>query len=180
MKVYTKTGDGGETSLFGGGRVSKSDGRVGAYGDVDELNAAIGRALSNLELEDSLHAPLARIQGTLFGIGGEVATRDDAHRDKLRDLVTGEDVQFLETSLDAMEVDLPPLKTFVLPGGGPAGSSLHVARTVCRRAERSVVALSNAETLRPEIVQYLNRLSDWLFVAARHVNFREGRAETPW
>jgi len=180
MKIYTKTGDGGETSLFGGGRVSKSDARVAAYGDVDELNAALGRVLANLRLDDSLQAPLLRIQRALFGVGGEIATREEKHRGKLRDLVTDQDVEFLETSLDAMEVDLPPLQSFVLPGGGPAGSALHVARTVCRRAERSVVALAAGERLRPEIVRYLNRLSDWLFVAARHVNFREGRPETPW
>jgi cob(I)alamin adenosyltransferase len=180
VKIYTRTGDGGDTSLFGGGRVSKSDPRVCAYGEVDELNAWIGRALSDLRLDDSLQAPLLRIQRALFGVGGELATREPVHRGKLRDLVTGGDIDFLETSLDAMEVDLPPLKSFVLPGGGPVGSALHVARAVCRRAERSVVALAATEPLRPEIVKYLNRLSDWLFVAARHVNFREGRAETPW
>jgi cob(I)alamin adenosyltransferase len=180
MKIYTRTGDAGETSLFGGGRVPKSDERVAAYGDVDELNAAIGRAVANLRLDDSLQAPLVRIQRALFGLGGEIATREDEHRAKLRDLVNDDDVEFLETSLDAMEVDLPPLKSFVLPGGGPAGSALHVARTVCRRAERSVVTLAAEEALRPELVKYLNRLSDWLFVAARHVNFREGHSETPW
>jgi cob(I)alamin adenosyltransferase len=180
MKIYTKTGDRGETSLFGGGRVPKSDPRVCAYGEVDELNAWIGRTLSDLRLDDSLQAPLLRVQRALFGVGGELATREPAHRGKLRDLVAAADIEFLETSLDAMEVDLPPLKSFVLPGGGRVGSALHVARAVCRRAERSVVALAAREPLRPEVVTYLNRLSDWLFVAARHVNFREGHAETPW
>ncbi|MGH2570657.1 MAG: cob(I)yrinic acid a,c-diamide adenosyltransferase [bacterium] len=180
MKIYTKTGDGGDTSLFGGGRVSKSDARVCAYGEVDELNAWIGRALADLQMDDSLQSLLLRIQRTLFGVGGELATREPTHRGKLRDLVTDSDIESLETSLDAMEVDLPPLKSFVLPGGGLSSSALHVARAVCRRAERSVVALAATEPLRPELVKYLNRLSDWLFVAARHVNFREGRAETLW
>jgi cob(I)alamin adenosyltransferase len=180
MKIYTKQGDDGSTGLFGGGRVPKSHPRVEAYGNVDELNAALGRVVHDLNFDDSFRAPLARIQKTLFGIGGEIATPGEKGRDKLRGLVTDEDVEFLETSLDAMEVDLPPLKTFILPGGGSAGSALHVARTVCRRAERSVVAIAAAESLRPEIVRYLNRLGDWLFVAARHVNFREGVPEIPW
>jgi len=180
MKIYTKTGDAGETSLFGGGRVAKSHPRVAAYGDVDELNASIGRAVSNLKMEDSLRSQLERIQKTLFGVGGEVATPGEKGREKLRDLVTDAEVEALETSLDAMEVDLPPLRSFILPGGSPAGSALHVARTVCRRAERSVVELSRTESVRGEVLRYLNRLSDWLFVAARHVNFREGHTETPW
>ncbi len=180
MKIYTRTGDGGETGLFGGGRVAKSDARVSAYGDVDELNAAVGAAHAHMPTWPALKERLEGVQRALFGIGGEIATPDPAARGKLRDLVTEEDIRGLEQSIDEMEAELPELKSFLLPGGGPAGAALHVARTVCRRAERSIVGLPDDVEIRPEIVIYLNRLSDWLFVVARYVNHRERRPEIPW
>ncbi len=179
MKIYTRTGDAGETSFFGGGRVPKSDPRVAAYGDVDELGAALGLAHAHLASWPALRKRLEDVQRVLFGIGGEIATPNPAARDRLRGLVREEDVAVLERSIDEMEADLPELKSFILAGGGPAGAVLHLARTVCRRAERSVVGLEGAE-LRPEIVRYLNRLSDWLFVTARYVNRRERHPEILW
>jgi len=180
VKIYTRTGDRGETSLFAGGRVPKSDARVAAYGDVDELNAALGVAVHHLTSWPAQHEQLENVQRVLFGIGGELATPSEKGREKLRGLVGEAEVAELETSIDAMDAELPPLDAFILPGGGAAGSSLHVARTVCRRAERAVVALSATDAVRPEILRYLNRLSDWLFVLARYVNRRERRPESPW
>lgn len=180
MKIYTRTGDEGETGLFGGGRVRKSEPRVAAYGDVDELNAAIGVAHAHVQSWRALKEQLEGVQRTLFAIGGEIATPGQEARSRLRDLVSEAEIGALEASIDEMEEELPPLKTFVLPGGGPAGASLHVARTVCRRAERSVVGLPAEAGIRPEIIIYLNRLSDWLFVVARYVNQRERRPEIPW
>ena len=180
MKIYTRTGDDGETSLFGGGRVSKSEGRVAAYGDVDELNALLGLAHTHLSSWPALREQIEAAQRVLFGIGGELATPTEKGRDKLRGLVQKADAVALEVSIDAMESELPALTGFILPGGGQAGAVLHVARTVCRRAERSVVGLAQEVSLRSEIVRYLNRLSDWLFVLARYVNWRERHTETPW
>jgi cob(I)alamin adenosyltransferase len=180
MKIYTRGGDGGETSFFGGDRASKAHPRVAAYGDVDELNALLGLAHSHLDGQADLRRRIEAIQRTLFGIGGEVATPGEKHREKLRDLVTDAQVEQLERSIDAMEEELTPLANFILPGGGAAGASLHVARTVCRRAERAVVGLGADTGIRPEVVRYLNRLSDWLFVAARVANAREGKPETGW
>lgn len=179
MKIYTRTGDGGETSFFGGGRVSKSDARVAAYGDVDELGAALGVVHAHLSSWPGLRARIEDVQRVLFGIGGEIATPAPAARERLRGLVREEDVATLERSIDEMDADLPELKSFVLAGGGPAGATLHVARTVCRRAERAVVGLG-PDAVRPEIVRYLNRLSDWLFVTARYVNRRERHPEVLW
>lgn len=180
MKIYTKTGDQGETSLFGGARVPKSNLRVAAYGDVDELNAALGWLVTQSPSDPEVVDVLGSIQRTLFGIGGEVATSKPEARAKLRDLVDERDVERLESSIDALEEQLPPLKSFILPGGSPAGAAAHVARTVCRRAERSLVALSAVDEIRPEILRYLNRLSDWLFVAARSLNRADGAPEIPW
>jgi len=180
LKIYTKTGDGGETSFFGGARAPKSHPRVAAYGDVDELNAALGVAVCTLEGHPELRRRVESIQKVLFGIGGEVATPGEGTKARLRGLVAGTDVEALEASIDAMESELPELKSFILPGGSPAGAALHVARTVCRRAERAVVGLAPSEVIRPEILRYLNRLSDWLFVAARWVNHRDGSSEVRW
>ena len=180
MKIYTKSGDGGDTSLFGGGRVPKSHHRVSAYGDIDELNAALGLAHASLVSWHSLRGQIESVQKALFGIGGEVATETEKGRSKLRGLVSEEEIVELEKSIDSMEEELPPLKTFILPGGGPSGAALHLARTVCRRAERSIVGLCATDPLRPEILRFLNRLSDWLFVAARYVNHRERHPEIPW
>ncbi|MGQ0720880.1 MAG: cob(I)yrinic acid a,c-diamide adenosyltransferase [Candidatus Eiseniibacteriota bacterium] len=179
MKIYTRGGDGGETSFFGGERVAKSHPRVAAYGDVDELNAALGLAQA-LGAPPRIRERIEEIQRALFGIGGEIATPNARARERLRGLVDDALVAALEESIDSMEEDLAPLRTFILPGGGPGGAALHVARTVCRRAERSVVALAAASEVRPEVLRYLNRLSDWLFVAARWVNHEEGRSELPW
>jgi cob(I)alamin adenosyltransferase len=153
---------------------------VAAYGDIDELNALLGAALARMAAHPEPGAVLEAVQRALFGVGGEVATPSQAARAKLRGLVEEADVLVLEESIDRMEADLPALRQFILPGGGPAGATLHVARTVCRRAERAVVGLAGHEPVRPEVIRYLNRLSDWLFVAARWVNHREGRPEIPW
>jgi cob(I)alamin adenosyltransferase len=141
MKIYTRTGDQGQTSFFGGERVVKSHPRVAAYGDVDELSASLGLAHAYLQSWPSLRAKLETVQRTLFGIGGEIATTSDRARERLRGLVEETDITALEESIDEMEADLPALTSFILPGGGQAGASLHLARTVCRRAERSVIAL---------------------------------------
>jgi cob(I)alamin adenosyltransferase len=153
---------------------------VAAYGDLDELNAALGAAHARLVSWHDLRQRIEDIQAVLFGIGAELATPDAMARKKLTGLVRGEDVETLEASIDAMEKELPSLRSFILPGGGPAGAQLHVARTVCRRAERKVVALGAEGEIRSEILLYLNRLSDWLFVVARYVNHRERHTEIPW
>lgn len=180
MKIYTRGGDGGQTSFFGGERASKAHPRVAAYGDVDELNALLGLARARLEAHEDLRARIEAVQRSLFGVGGEIATPGERARAKLRDLVTDREVEELERSIDSMEEELTPLTRFILPGGGLAGATLHVARTVCRRAERAVVGLGPEAGVRPEVVRYLNRLSDWLFVAARVANRRDGVPETGW
>ena len=177
MKIYTKTGDDGETSLFDNTRVSKADARVDAYGEVDELNACLGAARA-AGLDAELSTVLEEIQKELFAIGARLA--DPSHRIAAR--VTKADVAAaqvarLEETIDRLEGDLPPLRRFILPGGAVPGSLLHLARTVCRRAERRVIGLAAAD---PIIVVYLNRLSDLLFVMARAANHRSGVPETEW
>lgn len=184
MKIYTKTGDRGQTGLFGGARVSKAHQRVDAYGDVDELNCVIGAARAAIggghAQEARTDALLHAIQSDLFAVGAELA-RDPAKDVDLGIAVIAEpDVQRLEAAIDELERDLAPLQTFVLPGGSAQAAVLHVARATCRRAERKVVALSELEALRPELVRYLNRLSDLLFVMARHANFRAKVDDVPW
>lgn len=179
MKIYTRTGDAGQTSLFGGGRVSKNDARVAAYGDVDELNAALGVAVANLGPDDPLAREIEDIQRDLFGVGGEIAAANAKAREKLRGLVGDDRVHDLEVSIDRLEERLPKLTRFILPGGGKAAASLHVARTICRRAERSIVGLGE-EAPRGEVLRYMNRLADWLFVAARAANHAEGRSDILW
>jgi len=177
MKLYTRTGDQGETSLFDGTRVSKADDRVDAYGEVDELSAWLGLARAS-GMPPDLDEPLARIQRDLFALGARLA--DPSHKIAPRvDKATlgAEDIERLEWLIDRFDADLPPLRRFILAGGSPAGATLHVARTVCRRAERRVVALAEADGL---VVRYLNRLSDLLFVLARAANHRAGSAETEW
>jgi cob(I)alamin adenosyltransferase len=179
VKVYTKTGDAGETSLLGGVRVPKDHARVAAYGDVDETNAAIGavRALAQAPLDQLLFG----IQKDLFAIGAQLA--DPTHRvaaRRAKAAVTAVHVRRLEKAIDAREKILPPLRSFVLPGGTPTASLLHQARTVCRRAERSVVTLARRGNADPRIVVYLNRLSDLLFVLARSENHRAGVEEPRW
>lgn len=181
MKIYTRTGDEGATGLFGGGRVSKDDPRVAAYGDVDELNAVIGvaRGAGPTELFDDL---LQRVQRDLFAIGGHLATPDP---DKVGEALAKADlaperVAVFERAMDEAERELPPLRAFVLPEGSAKAVALHHARTVCRRAERSVVALSRQTAVPALFLAYLNRLSDLLFVLARLANHRSGHGDTLW
>jgi cob(I)alamin adenosyltransferase len=179
VKIYTRTGDGGDTGLFDGTRVPKSDPRVAAYGDVDELNAWLG--LARGEVADGTLAPmLERIQRDLFALGARLA--DPAKKIAARvqkAAVTPEDVARLEGWIDELEAELPPLRRFILAGGCRGGAVLHVARTVCRRAERGMTALG-AGAFEPELLVYVNRLSDLLFVMARAANRRAGAAETEW
>lgn len=181
MKIYTRTGDSGETALFGGGRVSKDHPRTSAYGDVDELNSAVGvaRATAPAELFDEL---LEAVQRDLFAIGGRLATPEPEKVAKAiaRAVIPPERVASLERVMDDAEQELPPLRAFVLPGGTPKAAALHLARTVCRRAERSVVRLARAEEAPPEVLVYLNRLSDLLFTLARLANHRAGAGDTTW
>src|SRR5262245_13283671 len=171
-KVYTRSGDGGETSLVGGVRVSKADPRVEAYGEVDELNSVIGLARSRLS-DSELDPVLARIQNDLFTVGGDLASPPGVEVPRVAESF----VKQLKELSDKYLGDLEPLKEFVLPGGSEAGAALHVARTVARRAERRVVALSRIEDVTSEVVIYLNRLSDLLFILARLVNHRSGVSE---
>jgi len=179
MKIYTKTGDRGETGLFGGARVSKACARVNAYGDVDELNSVLGVVCAHLQDAARL-AELRRIQSDLFAVGAELAKNPDKSVDLGVPLVAEADIERLERSIDACDQVLTPLKTFILPGGSMAAAFLHVARTTCRRAERLVVLLAQAETVRPELIRYLNRLSDLLFTLARAENQRAGIDDVPW
>jgi cob(I)alamin adenosyltransferase len=180
VKVYTRRGDGGETDLFGGGRVPKDHLRVTAYGEVDELNASIGVALA-AGVQDDVAALGVRIQGELFALGAYLATPDERRREKGSIPVLGDDhVAHLEERIDAFEGEVDPLRRFVLPGGAPAAAAFHVARTVCRRAERRVVALDRLDALDAVALRYLNRLSDLLFVLARLENARGGGGDVEW
>jgi len=185
MTMYTRTGDKGDTGLFGGARVPKSHPRVAAYGAIDELNCALGAARSALEgtAAAGLDSGLERVQAECFVVGALLATPADK-LGKLgapfdRGLPPDAAVR-LESEIDAWENELSPLKTFILPGGAPAGAALHVARAVARRAEREVVELAAVESVPDGVIVYLNRLSTWLFVAARWANKKSGKAETPW
>ena len=178
MKIYTKTGDNGDTRLFDGTQVRKNDPRVDAYGEVDELNATLGAAAAFLE-DTELKAILYDVQRDLFSIGAQLA--DPRHKgSKEKSKLNPARVSMLEQSIDRFETELPPLRQFILAGGCPAGALLHVTRTVCRRAERRVVALHDAAEIDPLVVEYLNRLSDFLFVLARLVNRRADQQEIPW
>lgn len=180
QRIYTKTGDEGETGLFGGARVSKSSARVSAYGDVDELNAVIGWAVTQLDDVETLER-LRRVQSDLFALGAHLATVQRAKR-PLPQLpaLPADRIGEMETWIDAAEDEMPELRSFILPGGSPGGAALHLARTVCRRAERSIVALAAVEPVDSTILIYLNRLSDLLFDLARLVNHRAGAPETKW
>jgi cob(I)alamin adenosyltransferase len=181
VKIYTRTGDAGETALFGGGRVSKDHPRTSAYGDVDELNSTIGvaRATGPVELFDEL---LDGVQRDLFAIGGRLATPEPEKVAKAiaKAVLPPGRVASFERVMDDAEGELPPLRAFVLPGGSPKAAALHLARTVCRRAERSVVRLAREEEAPAEILAYLNRLSDLLFTLARLANHRAGAGDTTW
>ena len=197
MTIYTRTGDAGNTSLVGGARVSKSDARVDAYGEVDELNALLGLVLATLTLgrsgssAGSVIAPsdsglfadiadaLGQIQRDLFALGARLADPGDRISPRVTKVALGDaDVERLEQLIDRLEMDLPPLARFILPGGAEPGAALHLARTVCRRAERRMVGLQPA--VHELLIRYVNRLSDLLFVMARSVNHRSGARETTW
>jgi cob(I)alamin adenosyltransferase len=181
MRIYTRTGDEGETGLFGGGRVRKDDPRVTAYGEVDELNSAIGvaRAAEPAQLFD---AELEAIQRDLFSIGGQLATPDPEKVRKALEkaALSTERVGDFERAMDAADAELPPLRAFVLPAGTPKAAALHLARTVCRRAERGVISLAREHPVPTLFVVYLNRLSDYLFTLARLANHRAGRGDVTW
>ncbi len=182
VKIYTKTGDHGETGLFDGSRVAKNDPRVEAYGDVDELNALLGVVLGFIRDDEDIRDCLLTVQRELFVIGAHLAdptARVEAKRGEKASL-TDEQVTRLEQWIDQFEAALPPLRQFILPGGSKGGAALHHARTVCRRAERQIVALSQQEPVSPLIITYINRLSDLLFVTARLENLRRNRPEIPW
>jgi cob(I)alamin adenosyltransferase len=181
VKIYTKTGDQGQTGLFGGARVPKSHPRVDAYGDVDELNCAIGAARAHAAARDMrTDTLLHEIQSELFVLGAELAKDPRKDVDLGIAVIEERDVVRLEAAIDELERDLLPLKSFVLPGGSIEAAMLHLARAACRRAERKLVAFAQTETLRPELLRYLNRLSDLLFVMARHANFRAKVPDVPW
>jgi cob(I)alamin adenosyltransferase len=179
MKIYTKTGDAGQTGLYGGGRVHKDDLRVEAYGLVDELNAAVGAARAEGP-DPEIGGHLARIQEELFCIGAELATPHGATARPAIPRVEPAWAEAMERAIDKWDEELPKLTRFVLPGGGRVGAALHLARCACRRAERRVVALHRQAAVEAQVVVYLNRLSDFLFVAARLANHRERVAETVW
>jgi cob(I)alamin adenosyltransferase len=178
MKIYTRTGDDGTTGLLGPGRVFKDAVRVEAYGSVDELNAVLG-VVHTLDADHWLAAELATIQARLFHVGAELAASTPDAVAKL-ECVCDDDVAALERWIDRLEAELEPLTSFVLPGGSPLGAELHVARAVCRRAERRTVSLLQAGSVQPRLVRYLNRLGDLLFVMARWCNRRAGAPETQW
>jgi len=186
-RVYTRTGDDGRTALVGGARVPKTDPRIAAYGEVDELNSVLGMVRSELEGGEYTSSPAAReldatlafLQQELFDLGSELATPPDAaYQGMIR--IGEENVTRMEGFIDALQPDLEPLQSFVLPGGGRAGATLHLARTVCRRAERTVTALVDSEQASPWTARYLNRLSDLLFVQSRWIASKTGKAESLW
>jgi cob(I)alamin adenosyltransferase len=181
FKIYTRTGDQGDTGLFGGGRVGKDDARVEAYGEVDELNSVLGLVRA-IEIMPRIDEVLVPIQRDLFSIGALLATpdHDKMQEQLLKARIDDERIAQLERAIDACDRELEPLKAFIIPGGTPKAAALHLARTVCRRAERRVVAL-RASVLVPDlVVVYLNRLSDLLFTLARVANVRAGAGEVTW
>lgn len=183
MKIYTKTGDTGDTSLFGGERVRKDHARIAAYGTLDEMNAVLGMARAELARVDSapyegLDALLRDVQNHLFDLGAELAASDSAKAGS--PLLTDEHVAELEGAIDQNEAKLPPLREFILPGGSPVAATLHLARCVCRRSERALVTLAENAPVRELPLRYVNRLSDLLFVLARVANQAAGTADTPW
>jgi cob(I)alamin adenosyltransferase len=178
VKIYTRTGDAGETSLFDGTRARKDDARVDAYGEVDELNAWLGFVRAS-RLDPALDEALVALQRDLFALGAQLADPADRLAPRVTKAVIDDDhILRLEQLIDRLEGELPPLRRFILAGGVPAGAALHIARTVCRRAERRIVALN--PPVDPVLIRYVNRLSDLLFVLARVVNHRAGVADTEW
>ena len=184
MKIYTKTGDKGETSLYGGTRVSKAAARVESYGTLDELNAFIGLAKAEISDEKVL-SQLQKIQFDLFTVGSEAATPTDKlilanGKNRLDLMISEKEILELEHWMDDLDAELEPLQFFILPSGGKAAASIHVCRTVCRRAERAMVYLNETEEVRPELIKYLNRLSDYLFILARYISKISGEKEEYW
>jgi cob(I)alamin adenosyltransferase len=176
-RIYTRAGDKGETSLGDGSRVPKLDCRIGAFGTVDELNSALGVALAEAGLPERLREPLARIQNDLFDVGADLSVPFGIG-DRLR--VEQRQIEWLEQRCDELNADLPDLKSFVLPGGTAAAARLHVARTTCRRAERDALTANEEHGINALVLGYLNRLSDFLFIAARWANADAGRSEPLW
>ena len=184
MKIYTKTGDKGETSLYGGTRVSKAAARVESYGTLDELNAFIGLAKAEISDEKVL-SQLQKIQFDLFTVGSEAATPTDKMllangKNRLDLMISEKEITELELWMDDFDAELEPLRFFILPSGGKAAATVHVCRTVCRRAERAMVFLNETEEVRPELIKYLNRLSDYLFILARYISKISGEKEEYW
>lgn len=178
MKIYTKKGDAGETGLFGNVRVPKDDLRIRTYGTIDELNATLGLALAESDIPKIVSDRICRLQAELFQLGAELAT--PRGKSVPTALIQDAHVHEMETEIDQMEGELSPLKTFILPGGSRLSSLLHFARTVSRRAERELISLNRAEPCRPTVLQYMNRLSDYLFVSARYANHLAQVADIPW
>jgi cob(I)alamin adenosyltransferase len=178
MKIYTKTGDKGETALFGGERVPKDALRIEAYGSVDELNCIIG-VIRSLSPHKSVDSILGKIQNQLFELGADLAT-PIAHKSPFITRIKKKHSTLLEKTIDKLDAQLSPLRSFILPGGSVIASHLHLARTVCRHAERNVVRLSRNEDIGDEVIIYLNRLSDLLFVMARYANHLDGKEEVKW
>jgi len=178
MKIYTKSGDDGSTGLFGGGRVRKSDARIECYGTVDELNASLGVAA--VAAPSTIAESLRRVQNELFVVGAHLATPEDSPHTRSLPLLDEAMIGRLEMEIDNAEAELEPLRQFILPGGAETAARLHLARTVCRRAERVLVEFALDRPVAPTIVTYMNRLSDWLFVMARLANKRAGVADRAW
>lgn len=179
MKIYTRTGDKGQTSLLGGQRVAKDSLRIDAYGTVDELNSHIG--LLRDHAAGGRDALLVPIQERLFSLGSRLASGSEQEAEKFKvPAIMEQDIRDLEEAMDRMDEELPPMRNFILPGGHLAASQAHVCRTVCRRAERIIVSLAAAEPVPEIVVRYMNRLSDLLFVLARHIARADGVADTPW
>ncbi len=179
MKIYTKTGDQGKTSLIGGVRIDKSDLALDVYGTIDELNSYLGYLQSKINTK-AYHKILNRIQNQLFVLSAEIATPDKEKRAQYKEKITDNDIQFLEDTIDQLSGKLTPLKSFILPGGSERGAICHIARTVCRRAERLLVKWGKEQEIEPIWLKYLNRLSDLLFVIARYLNKIDGRQEFKW
>jgi cob(I)alamin adenosyltransferase len=184
FKIYTKTGDKGETSLYGGTRVSKAAARVESYGTLDELNAFIGLAKAEISDEKVL-SQLQKIQFDSFTVGSEAATPTDKMllangKNRLDLMISEKEITELELWMDDFDAELEPLRFFILPSGGKAAATVHVCRTVCRRAERAMVFLNETEEVRPELIKYLNRLSDYLFILARYISKVSGEKEEYW
>lgn len=179
-KIYTRTGDGGETGLVDGSRLPKNAPRMAAIGDVDELNSAIGVAITHLHHGSHANKPLARVQNDLFDLGADFATPgEDFTPSEMALRIVSSQVEWLESEIDRLNGNLKPLDSFILPGGCKAAAALHLARAICRRAERSSVAAAQDVALNPSAMAYLNRLSDYLFTLARHLN-DDGAGDVKW